>query len=283
MAILTVRRSETVDDVKINVTITQSNEYDVEFLRLVATMVAQELTLQKEYLFIIASTGPTFGDATNYVIICSSSDDLLQRAVLLTSAKFVGRLESIYSQDNIWISGVTDNDSSIYDETALWDVARKSARKPMDPLEAPPGSKGIDQILTEVRAKLQRVTPNEAYTELQETHVGAPTFLMDIRPSEQRQRDGAIQGSLIIERNVLEWRFDPRSSARLKIADRYDLRIIVFCDEGYTSSLAAYALQEIGLLNATDIVGGYQAWRAAGLPVDVPAPRSVLSLAGSIV
>jgi len=76
------------------------------------------------------------------------------------------------------------------------------------------------------------------------------------------------RGSLIVERNVLEWRFDPRSDARLGIVDRYDLRVIVFCQEGYTSSLAADALQQMGLSNATDIMGGFKAWREAGLPYD---------------
>lgn len=245
-------------------------------------MLQEELVVQT-HLFILATTGPTFGDSTNYVVVCSSSDEYVQRAVLLTSAKFVGRLDSVYSGDNLWIAGIKDNESSTYDETALWDVVRKSARRPIDPLTAPPGSRGIYEILDDARAKLQRVTPIEAFRELQEPQVGAPTFLVDIRPSEQRLRDGAIHGSLIIERNVLEWRFDPRCDSRLNIADCYDLRIIVFCDEGYTSSLAALSLQQIGLLNATDIVGGYQAWKEAGLPVDIPGPRSFLSLAGSIV
>jgi rhodanese-related sulfurtransferase len=73
-----------------------------------------------------------------------------------------------------------------------------------------------------------------------------------------------------VERNVLEWRFDPRNAARLPIADRYDLPVIVFCQEGYTSSLAAAALQDLGLYLATDIVGGFAAWRIAGLPAFGP-------------
>ena len=77
----------------------------------------------------------------------------------------------------------------------------------------------------------------------------------------------AISGSM--ERNVLEWRFDPRCAHRLPIADRYDLRVIVFCQEGYTSSLAAAALHDLGMLNATDIIGGYAAWKDAGLPDEV--------------
>lgn len=100
-----------------------------------------------------------------------------------------------------------------------------------------------------------------------------PTALVDIRPQAQREEFGEIPGALVVERNVLEWRFDPRCEARLAIADRYDLRVIVFCQEGYTSSLAAQALQQLGLLNATDIIGGYKAWKDAGLPVKVKVPR----------
>jgi len=97
---------------------------------------------------------------------------------------------------------------------------------------------------------------------------------VDIRPAAQRAHEGEIDGSLIIERNVLEWRFDPRCEARLPIADRFDLKVILFCHEGYTSSLAAACLHELGLLNATDIVGGYAAWTAAGLPSQIRPPST---------
>ncbi|KAJ3783190.1 hypothetical protein GGU10DRAFT_274038, partial [Lentinula aff. detonsa] len=137
------------------------------------------------------------------------------------------------------------------------------------------------QILSDVRAQLQRLKPTEAYEELREPEVGAPTFLVDIRPADQRDEEGGITGALVVERNALEWKFDPRSHSRLKIADRYDLRIIVFYGSD-SSSLAAYSLQQLGLLNAPNIIGGYCAWRDAGLPVDIPirSTRSVLSLPG---
>jgi len=139
-------------------------------------------------------------------------------------------------------------------------------------------------MLADARAKLQRITAVEAYDELREPQVGAPTFLVDIRPAAQREAEGGIHGALIIERNVLEWRFDPRCDARLAIVDRYDLRVIVFCQESYTSSLAAFALQELGLLNATDMIGGFKAWKEAGLPIHGgPRERSLVSLEGSIV
>jgi rhodanese-related sulfurtransferase len=123
----------------------------------------------------------------------------------------------------------------------------------------------IDQMLAAARARLLRVGPHRAY---QEAAAGA--LLVDIRPAAQRAAEGEIPGALIIERNVLEWRFDPSSTAHLPQAS-YDLRVIVFCSEGYTSSLAAAALQDLGISRATDMDGGFCAWRDAGLPVTSPA------------
>ena len=90
---------------------------------------------------------------------------------------------------------------------------------------------------------------------------------MDIRPAAQRAEEGEVPGALVVERNVLEWRFDPASDARLPVASGYDVEVIVLCSEGYTSSLAAASLHELGLSRATDVIGGFRAWRAAGLPV----------------
>jgi rhodanese-related sulfurtransferase len=84
--------------------------------------------------------------------------------------------------------------------------------------------------------------------------------VVDIRPAAQRDSEGALPGALIIERNVLEWRFDPSSDARLPAAD-HDLQVILICQEGYASSLAAVSLQDIGIHRATDVIGGYAAWR----------------------
>ena len=94
---------------------------------------------------------------------------------------------------------------------------------------------------------------------------------MDIRPAAQRGAEGEVPGALVVERNVLEWRFDPASAARLPQAGSYDLQVILMCSEGYTSSLAAASLQDLGLHRATDLAGGFRAWSAAGLPVPVPA------------
>jgi rhodanese-related sulfurtransferase len=128
--------------------------------------------------------------------------------------------------------------------------------------EAPPGSRGIDEILAEARARIRRLNPAEAYAAQADGGV-----LVDIRPAAQRAGNGEIPGALIVERNVLEWRFDPRSAARLPIAGGYDLRVVVVCQEGYTSSLAAAALRDLGLVNASDLAGGFKAWAEAGLPV----------------
>jgi rhodanese-related sulfurtransferase len=129
----------------------------------------------------------------------------------------------------------------------------------------PAGARTIDEILAQARARLRRVTAHQA-----SEAVTSGATLVDIRPSAQRADEGEIPGALIIERNVLEWRLDPASAARLPIA-RYDLPVIVVCSEGYTSSLAAAALQDLGLRDATDLAGGFRAWEAAGLPVTGPS------------
>jgi rhodanese-related sulfurtransferase len=126
------------------------------------------------------------------------------------------------------------------------------------------GVSSIEQMLFAARARLRRLSPEAANQALLESDA----VLVDIRPEAQRSVEGTITGALIIDRNVLEWRFDPTSSARLSIATDHHVQVIVFCSEGYTSSLAAAALQELGLWRATDIVGGFQSWRASGLPIE---------------
>jgi rhodanese-related sulfurtransferase len=133
----------------------------------------------------------------------------------------------------------------------------------------PAGARSIDQLLAEARARLDRVGPAEAFAAFSDGAV-----LVDIRPEAQRAREGGIPGALIVERNVLEWRFDPASEARLPWVHGYDHEVIVFCSEGYTSSLAAAALQDLGLARATDLEGGFVAWAAAGLPTCSPETAS---------
>lgn len=125
----------------------------------------------------------------------------------------------------------------------------------------PPGSRTIDQVLADARAGLGRLNPQQA-----QRAVSVGAVLVDIRPAAQRAAEGEIPGALIVERNVLEWRFDPASAARLPQAS-YDAHVIVVCSAGFTSSLAAAALQDLGIRHATDLDGGFLAWQAAGLPV----------------
>jgi rhodanese-related sulfurtransferase len=121
------------------------------------------------------------------------------------------------------------------------------------------------------------LTPDQAFAEFR-----AGAALIDIRPAAQRAEAGEVPGSVVIERNHLEWRLDPASDdGRLPWVDGYDLRPIVICDEGYTSSLAAAALQDLGLSKATDVIGGYQAWRAAGLPTARPEARTAVLAPGA--
>ena len=129
----------------------------------------------------------------------------------------------------------------------------------------PAGARSIDELLADARSRLRRVGPLEAAA-----RVADGAVLVDIRPAAQRAAEGEVPGALVVERNVLEWRFDPASDARLPQATGYDLDVIVLCSEGYTSSLAADALRALGLHRATDVVGGFQGWRAVRLPT-VPA------------
>jgi rhodanese-related sulfurtransferase len=115
----------------------------------------------------------------------------------------------------------------------------------------------IDVLLAQARRRLDRVRPERLAEEL-----AAGAILIDTRPIEQRQRDGELPGAIVVDRNVLEWRLDPTSPHRLPIAIDANTRFIIVCNEGYSSSLAAATLQELGLRSATDLAGGFQAWRS---------------------
>ena len=121
--------------------------------------------------------------------------------------------------------------------------------------------RSVDAILTAARRRLQRLGPAEASEAIR-----AGALLVDIRPQDQRAAEGVVPGALHVERNVLEWRFDPHSESRLPQATAYEQRVIIMCSRGYASSLAAACLQDIGLFNATDLAGGFVAWAAVGLP-----------------
>jgi len=124
----------------------------------------------------------------------------------------------------------------------------------------------IDELLARARRRLERVEPREAHAALAAQAVA----VIDIRSDSQIEQDGIVPGTVRIARNVLEWRLDPDCAHRHPQAPGIDERVIVMCNEGYQSSLAAATLQELGFARATDLVGGFQAWRAAGLPVTKP-------------
>jgi rhodanese-related sulfurtransferase len=121
----------------------------------------------------------------------------------------------------------------------------------------------VDALLAEARAGLDRVAPADLAAEL-----AAGALVVDTRPAEQRSRDGGLPGAVVIDRNVLEWRLDPTSPHRIPEAGDPDRRVIVVCNEGFSSSLAAATLRRLGLRRATDLAGGYQAWRLL-----LPGPR----------
>jgi len=127
----------------------------------------------------------------------------------------------------------------------------------------------IDQVLDAARRRYRRLPAAEVPDALRRGAV-----LVDIRPQAQRAREGEVPGALVIERNVLEWRCDPTSDARLPQAVGDDVEWVIVCSEGYTSTLAAAALRDLGLYRATDVVGGYQALVAAGVLVP-PQPDAL--------
>lgn len=135
-----------------------------------------------------------------------------------------------------------------------------------------PAKVSIDDRLEQARAGLDRVTAEEAYAAAR----AGDALLVDTRYAALRDRDGLIPGALVVERNELEWRLDPQGSHRAAEATGHDLRVVVVCNEGYASSLAAESLRGLGLHRATDLIGGFQAWKAARLPVTEPevSPRT---------
>ena len=120
----------------------------------------------------------------------------------------------------------------------------------------------VQDLLEEARARLERLTPEQAHAAM-----GEGALLVDIRSDSQRAGDSLIPGARFVPRNVLEWRLDPASPHRDPELGRRDARVVLLCDEGYQSSLAAATLQSFGVA-ATDVIGGFRAWRAAGLPIE---------------
>ncbi|MGN9812658.1 rhodanese-like domain-containing protein [Micromonospora sp. BQ11] len=128
-------------------------------------------------------------------------------------------------------------------------------------------SPGVDALLEQARAGVRRLTPEQTVEA-----VRAGALLIDTRTESQRREQGDLPGAIVVDRTVLEWRLDPASAWRIPEATGYDLEVVVACRQGYSSSLAVASLRALGLHRATDIIGGVEAWRAAGLPMsDRPA------------
>ena len=127
--------------------------------------------------------------------------------------------------------------------------------------DVPSRTRSVDELLADARRGQRRLAPH-----LAALAVAGGGLLVDIRPESQRRSEGEAVGAVVIERNVLEWRLDPRSPARLPFVTDHERVIVVMCSEGYASGFAASNLRQLGHRFATDMIGGFQAWRAAGLP-----------------
>ena len=127
----------------------------------------------------------------------------------------------------------------------------------------------VDELLEEARGRIERLEPAAAWAAMQ-----AGAVLIDTRSEGARARDGVVPGSLHIPRTVLEWRLDPESEWRSPHAPALDARVLVICDHGFSSSFAAATLVELGFVRAGDVVGGFEAWAAAGLPTEPAQPMT---------
>lgn len=243
LALRTKLRAETVatsDHTQVGVCSTMSHVDSERFIRTLANKIHEAMALQSSYLFALIPDpvrGPLEGSAT--LAFCGAPQRLVTKASILAGLRFKTRLAELQDTSGTWIGhleapieGFENLDPLAHDEDILLDIVRKAAN-PIDPVEPPPGSRGIEQLLNEARARLDRLTPQEAFRESYDDGI-----LVDIRPEVQRAEYGIIPRAIVIERNVLEWRFDPRClDGRLPIADRYDLRVIIFCQVSTLSSM----------------------------------------------
>lgn len=268
-----ITKAQSINGVKIGVVLTLSK--DSNAIRHVVTKIKYML-LRESFLFAVAPSGPYTGSWP--LVLIGSSPDIVDKAATLTCAKFLGRLREIQSQGEQWLGYIEDIGSSNSDEAMLWDIVRKSPHV-LNPKTPPSGSRSAARLIEAARVRLERITPKQALDELHDLTFVLPVVIVDIRPTQQREMYGEIPNSLIVERTSLEWKFDPRSDEHLSIADRYDLRVIIVDQDGRASSLAAASLHDLGLLNATDIIGGFDAWKSAGLPTFLqPPPPSTVSV-----
>ncbi|KAI5115201.1 hypothetical protein M0805_008173 [Coniferiporia weirii] len=265
IAVRAVNAAELIDGVQVGVAPILDRNSDAPLLGHVVASIVQRLR-PHNFLFAVIPCPP---HKTSWpMVIVASSPQLCDKAATLACAKFLGRVairQPILEQTDAfqWAATIADLETSDIDEALLWDVVRKTPHV-LHPTDPPPGAKSIMALLSAARTRLDRLSPADALAETR--NAAFPAVLVDIRPAAEREKHGTVPGALAVERSVLEWRFDPCCDARLNIADRYDLRVVVFDGEGLGSSLAAVALHDLGLLNATDVVGGFAAWKEAGLP-----------------
>ncbi|KAF9782404.1 hypothetical protein BJ322DRAFT_1010025, partial [Thelephora terrestris] len=271
-----IRKAELVDGSKVGVVFTLSRSQDDQFLYVVAGEIRAFLNTGYIPSPATATSPGSQGRGGNSpptkLVIVGSSPVFVHRAMMLTRSKFLGRTVENLDRALLWEVGVYGLGGSAYDELALRDIVKKSVSNLMEPLVPPPGSVSVALLLSHTRAKLERMTPDEAHNEVTGMdEMAPPIFLIDIRSERQQREFGVIPGSISIDRNELEWKLDPRSRGRLgpaAVVDRFDVRVILISHDGKASSLAARSLQLIGLTSATDVVGGFLAWKAAGMPFE---------------
>lgn len=270
MAKKVVREAQICDATLINVVDTL--ERDIDYFVLVLAE-AKKFSDGKPFMFAIYRCPPHKQNATFPVALAASSSSLLRGAVSHLHSKFLNRVKSESQLDVhawMWTAEVDDVGRGQHDLGLLWDVLRKTPYT-IDPLLAPPGARTYLQLMSTAQARLIRLTAKEAQEETNPIQMDGQhrnVLLVDIRPASQREEFGAIPGSLHVERVLLESSFDVKSTdSSTRKVDRFDARVILFDQDGTASALAATVLHDMGLLKATDIEGGFTAWRESGFPI----------------
>jgi rhodanese-related sulfurtransferase len=262
---------------------------DASLVHAIAAKVSTIFGNGLKTVFLNVSWGFDSPQSATTTIVGSQARTLEPIISLLLHQHFAGRLNKLHSSA---LQGTPHAVEETYilstwnaseDEPVLLSILRDAIASADERSQAalprplpPVGAISVDQLLAEARSTFKRISASEAHaafissTTTQSPSSSPSTFLVDIRPAAQRVSEGGISGALIIERNILERRLDPQCDARLLypagLTDRYDNRIVVFCSEGYASSLAAASLVRLGLLEATDIIGGFKAWKQESLP-----------------
>ena len=264
-----VKQAQLCEGTLINVVDTLEKDTDYFLLVLAAVKARAD---GKPFMFVIYRCPPHKDNSTFPVALAASSIPLLRGAVSLLHAKLLNRIksESLLDEDAwTWTAEVSDLGRGQRDLELLWDVLRKTPYT-IDPLLAPPGARTYPQLLSAAHVRLRRLTAKQAHeaaTERQSMGHPPSSLLVAIRPVSQRLEYGVIPGAMHVERILLESAFDVKSTDNTtRKVDRFDSRTILFDQDGTASALAAISLHDMGLLNATDMIGGFAAWRDAGLP-----------------